>query len=289
MSKKLLWYRLIFTIFCVALLSTSCTPSSNDETEVNESVWSKNIARHVTDDGWVYTCEYFYYTDGTIDRSIPPMVFNVMNLRYCDEDGRIQILGEGVTPETDQDMARIARFLGYGENVFTFPTIDELCIKNREELELESIDEELFFTLFSQAVEKHSCAVGKYFGYPSYALLNEQTYSDEYRIQIGFVQGMGTIDVVMIDVLYKSNENTKGYIQLYDLVKNGMASNEQILLYEQLSEIERGIVSNNELNYGREQFSTKKIGMFDFSRLYTMLSDIEAKDYMKYTPVFQIN
>lgn len=260
-------------MFVILIVSTSCATS--------ELTWSKNISRYVSEDGWVYTCEYFYYNDGRVDRSVPPVRFNAVNLRHLNNN-LIQILGHGVSAETDLDMKKIASFLGYGESVEECLTIEELKQKNRSELELEVIDEEMFFKMFDDAITGTPHPVGKYLNHPSYALLNEPTFTDEYQFQIGYRLGMGCVDVIMIDVLYKDSTSTEGYIQLSDLIDEGEASADQVALFEQITKIEEGIVIENDFCYGVSELTDVEIASVKLARLYTFLSDIENRNSSKY-------
>ena len=88
--------------------------------------------------------------------------------------------------------------------------------------------------------------------------------------------------MLMFDVLYRTGDGLTDYVQLYDLVKNGEASEEQIQLLNALQEIERGIVENNDLQFKRDEFEDEVIDDVAFSRLYVMLKNIMELNYGQY-------
>lgn len=281
MNKQ--WKSVLLSVLFLVLMTFMVACQGNDSTEETKRQRLKNFARYVDEDGWVYTCVYTHYSDG-LPGSSAPVVFNVINLRYRSDSGSIQILGDGVSPETDRDMHEIATFLGYGESVGTErPTLEELLAQDRSTLKLEVLDEELFFKLFDEAVSGEPREAEKYIEHSGYALLAEPAFKNEYRFQIGFRLGMGHIDVIMIDVLYQNSDSPNGYVQLYDLVRDGAATEEQLSLYETIKAIEEGIVSTNDFCYGKSQYSSKKIASCELSRLYKFLKDMDKKDYMKYS------
>ena len=280
------WKAVLMCITFFVLLPIMVSCQDDSPTEAMKSKSMKNIARYVDEDGWVYTCDYEYRSDGTSSPSVAPVVFNVINLRHRSNSGAVQILGDGVSAETDRDMHEIATFLGYGEPGDR-PTVEQIQAQDRNTLKLEVLDEELFFKLFDEALSAEPRKAEKYIEYPGYALLTEPAFKKGYRFQIGFRLGMGHIDVIMIDVLYQNSDSPNGYVQLYDLVRNGTATEEQLSLYEAIKMIEEGIVSTNDFCYGKSQYSSKKIASCELSRLYKFLKDIDKMDYMKYSAFSQ--
>lgn len=275
----------IIIITLVTVLSLSLFGCNRQEEA--KLLFSRNTVRHIDEDGWVYTCSYFYYNDGSVTDTIPPITFTGINLRYrygnpINTDNPIQMLGEGVSEETDRDMEKIASFLGYGSPGMKALTVEEIMSKDRSALKLEAIDEALFFDLLDKAVNSNASPVGKYIEHPSYGLLCEQNFEDGYAFQIGYMVGMGCIDVMMIDVLYKSDDTDVGYVQLSDLVKNNIASQDQKELYAVITDIAAGIVNNNDYLYGKDDYKTGDIASIDLSRLYHFLSDLEKNNYAEY-------
>lgn len=266
---------LFLQIALFSVLLVSCNTKKEEELP-----WTKSVSYFVTEDGWVYTCEYFMMKDGSVSEVIHPVTFNAINLRYL-KDNSIRILGNGITPESDRDMRKISAFLGYGSET-DFLTAEEIAQKDRSELELEEIDEQMFFELLDEALSGEPYVVGEYMSHPSYAMLNEPGFLDGYQFQIGFRQGMGNIGVIMIDVLFSDENAENGYRQLSDMVEDNTASSEQILLYEQLKEIEKGIVENNLFCYGESEMKELEFAKVDLSRLYQFLSDIHNNSVGKY-------
>lgn len=265
----------LLQIFALSILLVSCNTKKEEELP-----WTKSVSRFVTEDGWVYTCEYFFLKDGSVSELIHPVTFNVINLRYL-KDSSIQIFGNGITPESDRDMRKISAFLGYGSET-DFLTAEEIKAKDRSELELEEIDEQVFFRLLDEALSGEPYAVGEYMSHPSYAMLNEPGFLDGYQFQIGFRQGMGNVGVIMIDVLFSDGNAENGYRQLSDMVEDNTASSEQTLLYEQLKEIENGIVESNHFCYGESELKALELAKVEFARLYQFLSDIHNNSIGKY-------
>lgn len=283
---------LIFVILCF----TAC---NKKDTSI-EWNFNMNIARAVTDDGWVYTFSYQYPKNENESDDIIPFNFYGVNLRYryndnyyetvpAIEDGKevtkkvpavIQMLGGSNSPGIEHDMEKIAEILDY-ENCEV--TKEDLLSINQEEITFEELDKDLFFGLIDQALNGEAHEEGNYV-LPVYALLSEPEYIDEYKFQIGFVSDMGTVDVIYIDVLYKTGSEYNEYVQLSDLVDNGTATDEQKQAFEIIENISKGIVDENNLMYGYSSNNEKTVADIDFSRLYTFLKDIENYNYSKYMP-----
>ena len=112
--------------------------------------------------------------------------------------------------------------------------------------------------------------------------MTEPEYLSDYKFQIGFVSDMGTIDVIYIDVLYRTGDAYNDYIQLSDMVDDGTASTEQIQAFDLIKSISDGIVRDNTFMYEYGANKNKNIANIDFSRLYNFLNDIENDNYNKY-------
>lgn len=281
-KKRILSFILcLFTAFCAL---TSCSHEK-------ESFVRQNIVRRVYDDGWVYTMTYTHDSDGNDIDSVPPIVFNAINFRYrypadftTDEEnpGRIQILGHGISPESDEDIKNIAAFFGYGENITHYPGTDEILAKDRNQLQLKAIDREVFFRMLDEALKSDARKNGKYIDYPSFALLSEPGFKDGYSVQIGHCLGMGNIDVIMIDILYKDDNSPMGYTQLYDLIKNGTATPDQKLLYEYISGLEESIVKNNNFKAKPDNADKELSKRPEIKRIEKFLSDIDQNNISGY-------
>lgn len=290
----------IVFVFIALVLVSSCSQELTDD-QLSTMMFSKQYAREVTDDGWIYSVTYFFFNDGSVDNSIPPLTFTAINLRHrypesvniddMDDgvlDGNgfykadIQILGDGVSEETDRDMQKIADYLGYGGDNGTYPSVDEILSKNRGSLELEILDESLFFDLLDRAIDAEPKKVGKYINHPAYALLNEQQFVDDYEFQVGFILSMGNIDVLVIDILYRDESSSWGYVQLSDLLERGQATDEQKAIYAYINELETGIVSNNDFLFHPSHGIDSSNTDVDWERLFSFLSDIDENQIEAY-------
>lgn len=281
--------RLLLTIlsFLCIFLFVSCSKEQNKQNE-NKWYFSKNIAREVCDDGWVYTFDYLYLKNDYKDDGIIPFAFNGINLRYKyskSEKGKensahsIQILGNSDSSALKHDMNLISDILDYENGKVTK---DELLLLNPDDINFEEIDKNLFFKLMNNALNGEAHKEGNYFTLPSYALLSEPEYLNDYKFQIGFLADIGCVDVMFIDVLYKQGDDYNDYVQLSDLVDNATATPEQNQAFELMKNIANGIVANNDMKFGVDENKNKTIGQIDFSRLYTFLEDIENNNYNKY-------
>lgn len=278
-------FAVLFLTLLLVLGLTACK-QENDETSM-EITFSYSTVRHIEDDGWVYTCSYFFKKDGTVDDSVPPVTFSVINLRHrygtpMNTQNPIQMLGDGVSEETDRDMEKIAAFLGYGKPGMKALRIEEIMAKDRDALELETVDKELFFELLDKAVNGEAVPVGRYPEHPSYALLCEPAYLNGYCFQIGYMVEMGCIDVMMIDLLYADSNTETGYRQLSDMVDDGTATKEQKELYNTLKAISAGIVENNNYLYGKAEHGKTETAEVELKRLYSFLADLEENNYGQY-------
>ena len=77
-------------------------------------------------------------------------------------------------------------------------------------------------------------------------------------------------------MLYEDADAPHGYTQLSDMVNGGDVSQEQSKLFSTLGSIASGIVSGNDLSYGKDENCDSVIADVKLSRLYDMLDDIEA-------------
>ena len=168
----------------------------------------------------------------------------------------------------------------YINKILTSSSKEQLLELNSEDVELKHVDEELFFELMNKALTSEAHQEGNYDYIPSYALLSEPEYTDGYKYQIGFINTMGCIDVIFIDVLYETGEGIRDYVQLSDLIDNNAANNKQVELYEELVRISEGIVRANDLLYDKQNIK----GMYneELTRLYEFLQDIEDNNIEDY-------
>lgn len=283
----------LIAIFLSVLCACSFVSCSNNRIEPYEDAWvfNKKVARRTFDDGWTYTFDYLYMKDGFEEEGVIPFTFTGINLRYRygddisfeqemnDQIPVIQILGNNGSPEIKHDMQLVSDILDYEHgNV----TKEELLKINPDEIAFEELDKELFFSLMDEALNGDEHEVGKYPDIPTYALLTEPEYIDDYKFQIGFLADMGCVDVMFIDVLYKDGDNYNDYIQLSDSIDNSTATSEQVQAFELLTSISDGVVEENNLTYGYNTYKNEIISEIDFSRLYTFLDNIEKNNYSQY-------
>jgi hypothetical protein len=258
------------------------------------------------DDGWVYVFDNQYLdTDNDYGSNAPnrvPFTFKGINLRYRynenyteviqipDENGNMVtktvlqstlLRGHSNSEEEQRDMTKIAEYLNYDRKGTSLTTAEMMAL-TPEDLALECIDGEMFINLMRACLTSNDVPLGEYPSIPSYALLTEQVYLDEYKIQVGLLGGFGTVEVMMFDILYRTGDGLTDYVQLFDLVRDGEASEEQIRLLDTLQQIENGIVQNNDLQYGEKEYGDAVIAGVSFARLYTMLENIENNEYMQY-------
>ncbi len=259
---------ILLSILCICIFN--CLTSCGGKAE-----YSCVSSRKAFEDGWVYTFSYQYGSGDGVD-DIIPYSFTVINMRHRYGDGYdepIQIYGEGSDPAVDRDMRKISSLLGYGGNA---PTKDELLATNADSIEFEVVDKDAFFEVMRGALCGEARDVGEYPNLPSYALLSEQMFIDGYAFQIGLLANWGYADYVYIDVLYEDADAPHGYVQLSDMADGGDVSQEQSKLFSTLGSIASGIVSGNDLSYGKDENCDSVIADVKLSRLYDMLDDIEA-------------
>lgn len=294
---------LVFILLILYFASSlyACSNKDSEYIEDKEHVewqFSKKMARVVQDDGWVYTFDYLYSKDGQDSDTLIPFQFYGVNLRYryndaytevinVTENGKnvtktvpavIQLLGGANSQGIKNDMEKVADILGY-ENQDVTP--EELLAINPDDVVFEELDKDLFFNLIHEALNSESHPEGDNV-LPVYALMTEPEYLNDYKFQIGFVSDMGTVDVIYIDVLYRTGSEYNDYVQLSDMVDNGTASIEQKQAFNLIKSISDGIIRDNNLMYEHSTNKDTKIADIDFYRLYNFLCDIENGNYDKY-------
>ena len=302
---KLIVPLLVVLVICML---TSCKENKTEvETKktsgvVDPGTWkfSRNIARQVNEDGWVYTFEYEYMKDEYkhLDDE-EHFLFNGVNLRYRYHEDYLQesytiVDGEEVveyvpaimlwlcdsnSEAIKRDMKQVSQILG--QKGWTVSK-EELLNINPDDYTFEELDKDLFFGLMFEALNGEPHEEGHNL-LPSYALLNEQTYIDGYEFQIGFLPAMGTIDVIFIDVLYKTGEEYNDYIQLSDMVDDGTATEDEVKLYSILKDIEKSIIEDNNFMAGKEEYEGVNLEGVSLKRLYTMLENIDNDNFSMYS------
>lgn len=284
------------------LLLSACSSESSDP----EPKLQYRMAYHIANDGWVYVLANQYldtdtdYGSGAPDRW--PFAFRGVNLRYrynegftetytsTDDKGNVVtrtvlqstlLLGSSDSQAERQDMDTIAKYLGY-DRAGKLYTTAELLALTPEDLQFTYLDPNIFLDLLQECLASENEPHGGYSGLPSWALFAEPIYLDDYTFQVGLIGGLGTVEVLMLDVLYKTGDGLTDYVQLYDLVKAGTATEEQVALLNTLQEIEQGVAANNDLQYGVDTYKDSVIANVKLSRLYGMLKNIAESNYGQY-------
>ncbi len=191
------------------------------------------------------------------------------------------LLGSSNSQIERSDLNTIADYLGY-ERDGSYYTTSELLALTPSDLNFNYIDAEMFIEMLQECLTAKPIELGEYINIPSYALFTEPLYADEYKFQVGLIGGFGTVEVIVFDVLYRTGDGLTDYVQLYDLVQEGNASDEQIQLLDTLQKIEKGIVAENNLQFQIKEYGNMVIAGVSLARLYTMLENIMNNDYEQY-------
>ncbi len=284
------------------LLLSACSSESSDP----EPKLQYRMAYHIANDGWVYVLANQHLdtdTDyGAAANDRCPFAFRGVNLRYRYNEGFTEtytstddkgntvtrtvlqstlLLGSSDSQAERQDMDTIAKYLGYDRTGKLYTTAELLAL-TPEDLQFTYLDPDMFLGLLQECLTAENNPRGEYYNLPSWALFAEPIYLDDYKFQVGLIGGLGTVEVLMLDVLYKMGDGLTDYVQLYDLVQAGTATEEQVALLNTLQEIEQGIVENNDLQYGVDTYKDSVIANVKLSRLYGMLKNIAESNYGQY-------
>lgn len=271
-------------ILCVLFSAAGCAEKDERSFDLPEKMtykFSQNIERVVTDDGWVYTFRYQYdYDDGMDSSRIPPYEFFAFNIRYKYTKDHKSTFGKYETSEAyGRDNRKVVQLLGMQ---LPAPSVEELLDMSADSVTFEELDGKMFFDMVHTALRGEPHPVGRW-DIPNEAILQEPEYKDGCALQIGFATGMGRIDEMFIDVLYPAGDEKYDYVQLSDMVDSGKATKEQVELFETLTTIAKGMVRDDNLYFGVEEYRNKKIASLDLDRLYTFAYDIGNAQYGKYS------
>lgn len=282
---------------------TNVPDDSYDENAENDVAmvpdFYRKVARQMNEDGWVFSFVNEGLKDETMDDSdLCKYEYFGINLRYRydtnyaekvtfpTQDGTFTqtyergtlVFGAGSEAQA-RDHALIDEILDNDR------TVEELLALNPEDYTFEELDGEMFFRLMRTALTGEPHREGteqSYWDKPSYAMLAEPTYVDEYKFQVGFMTATGCVDEVYIDVLYKTGEEYDAYIQLSDMIDDGTATQEQQEAFALIQTIVDDIKANNDFSVGGEEYRNTVLGGIDFSRLYTFLYNIHINNYDMY-------
>lgn len=309
MKKTFVSVLILFCLFVAASCSyvkkgnagtSGATWDNNDDSRNSDSdilpgaaIWRSDCSVRVVDGGWSYRFAYRYHLDGSVPEELIPYSFNVINLRYKYSEAVMNSTSsirpmDGVQiykvndsdPKIAKDMQLVADMLGNEKKVK--PTREELLAIDKDSIHFEVIDKDVFFEMMNEALAKNMPRTDRYYSYPGYSLIAEPLYIDDYRFQVGYRCANGYVKAIIIDVLYKTGDRFNEYVQLYDLVKDGKATEEQKQLNDLLAEISDGIVKNNDFLCNAKNYMDKTISGVELKRLEKMLNDIDANSTDKY-------
>lgn len=261
--------------------------------------FSRQVARKMTDDGWVYTFVCNSAKDGD-NSDIIRYQFFAMNIRFKYGENSIQVVqntldnGEVVTNTYVQPV----QFWGAATQaqLRDRQIIDsiikdysrqpeELLAVNRDDYTLETIDKNIFFDLMQQALTSPPQKEGTRLSYwekPTWAFLMEPDYLSGYKFQVAFMQETGCVDELYIDVLYPTETGLTDYMQLSVLVEEGKATQEQYELFTEIQRITAMIKEEELFIAGADSYKDKVYGDVKLSRLYTFLMDIHENKFDRY-------
>lgn len=314
MKKKINHIILFLLIVSLCFLLPSCSSDVDDnanyanvDMDSGESVFYRQVAREMTDDGWVFTFVKNGLKDPEEDKNADDLIryqFFGINIRYRALDG----YEERVTQEKIVDGETVSYTETYVPGILIWGsaneaqkrdfemihellknerTTEELLALNLEDYQFEELDRELFFRLMKIALKSEWQKEGKlqsYWEKPSYAMLQEPDFMDGYKLQVSFLQETGCVDELFIDVLYKNQTDFHGYDQLSDLVDKGKADEEQVKLWEKICSITDMIKEEELFITGKENYQDMELAGVDLSKLYTFLKNIHENKYERYIP-----
>ena len=273
--------------------------------------FSRKVARRAMGDGWVFTFIQNESKHGD-DAELIPYEFFGVNLRHRYDDDYLRVvthIGEDPTPYAERyedylqgsaygngegsvlrelwvpdklywgegsaaqqrDMEQIEAILGSGM------TPEALLALDPADYSFASFDKMIFFDLLREALTGAPHEEGtdpNYYNIQPVALLTEPTWQNGCKLQIGWLSEMGCIDELFIDLLYKTGEGRRDYVQLSDLVEAGEASAEQREAFELLQTVAERVKTSNRFLAGAELYRGRTLAGMDFDRLWTFMNDL---------------
>lgn len=275
--------------------------------------FSRKVARRVLPDGWVFTfIQNLNKSEADDDSDLIRYEFFGVNLRYRYDDEYIQVVSHrGTDPEPytqryadylrrpaeipgsgavlrelyvpsrlnwgegseaqRRDMEQIDAILNSGM------TPEALLALDPADYSFESFDKTIFFELMREALNGEPHEEGTDLsGYElqPVALLTEPVWEDGCKLQVAYLSEMGCIDELFIDLLYKTGEGRRDYIQLSDLVETGEADPEQRELFELLQTVAERVKTSERFLAGAELYRGRTLGGVDLDRLWKFMSDL---------------
>lgn len=290
------YFKIVISILFIAIIATAgCSQNNDDGENISIGVY-RNIARKTTSDGWVYSFIYEHYKDPSLDDStLMKYQFNGINLRYAYMEGY-----EDKLTITRKDGSSAIRSYSPGvviwgkrddqledrkklDDLLLNATKDQLLKLTAGDLSLKTIDSNMVIQLIQEALLDEPQKEGtlqSYWDKPQYAMLQEQSASDNYKFQIAFLQDTGCVDELFIDVLFCRDDGS--YIQLSDMIDQGRADPEQIALYNKIRNIVSDIKDRELFVTENDTYKNDTIGGVDLKRLYMFLKDIHENKFDKH-------
>jgi len=265
----------------------------------------RRVAREVLENGWVFTFVYEDWKEANINNDIDLIRYSFygMNIRYKYDDNYIQEVNQETEKSiTDANTVTkfIPPFLMYGQGspqqendirlinqeiLNSERSVEELLALNPDDYNFEDLDKNMFFKLMRTALmgeaQKENTNLS-YWDKPSHAFLREPSYLNGYRFQIAFLQETGYVDEIYIDILYRTGDDYKDYIQLSDIIDNNTATDEQKKVFEEITRIRNEIKETGSYLINADVYKQKVIGDIELSRLYTFLSNIHENNFEIY-------
>lgn len=248
------------TIF--ALLITGCSNNNKmkeEKIEIPKFV-SKCYTGEIDKEGWFkFLCIELPKKNRNVKETLDNYIFNEsvsyvfdgINLKYKTLDGYyIPVYDDNkneiskieaaypsysTSKQYREDIRKINKFL----NDKKFER--KISIDDLDTIDFKVVTKEELVFMFNSAFDKTPSDLGNYINIPFVAIVNSN-YVDDYFYQIGYYCEYGNIRKIDIEVIYE-NDN-----YLSNLVSNHNASNEQILFYEKIKEIETNIIVKQNLD-----------------------------------------
>lgn len=273
-------------------------------TEIRENRRSYELL----DGDWVVTFNYYYYPKELFPYEPAPYsyTFGIVNMRYrfneewtesvnIDQErdgGTVYYVHYSIFPVKSwfsvnesrrNDREKLKELFAQGLSP------EEMLALDKDALQFEELDKDLFFRLMQKAFAGDQKAEkdvpSRHLDY-YYSMEFENDYQDGYKFQVCYLGGGGDmgqncyIEKTVIDVLYKTGEKYNEYDQLSNLVKDGKASAEQQEAYALIRKIEDAVVAQNRFSALSAEYEDLEIGGIDFSRLWQFMQDLETGDIL---------
>ena len=300
MKKTILSLTLVLVTILAVTASAFALVGFTDQESFNETAAPTvrySSASAITEDGWLYVMDYYDYGQSVPEDIIDVYNFQCVDLRYADESCRISSIdspylvyaASRTSANRGLEAANLASDLHQINNMILTKDKSpaELLALDPAEFAFSYIDKELFFSLLKEALSKETvemCDQQSHLDGIAYgpALLTEPAFADGYRFQVAYHNTVlacatdGCVQHLYIDLQY---ETVDGCVLLSQLVEQGVATDAQVQLHEQLCAIAKAIIANDDYTADAEHYGKLTIDGVDLGRLAPMLSSV-AKLHM---------